>query len=209
MKHKVKNSEDINDIDSSCTNDESEDGKNDTSHNDQYSDVSFEIDNDEDIDAAEIEEEDWVEYIEKERHWSYGKDGKWEDKMLEDDSQEKWNGDWRWASQHHRMRDGWSELLNGTQNSAQNTGPTDQMVDQAKDGKTTSTNSSNKLRRRLKIWLKAATISIKIGSTQQKTLEDGLYSKKTTQRIQLRDQEEILITDQRGTSMEWNWATKK
>ena len=26
-KHKVKNSEDINDIDSSCTNDESEDGK--------------------------------------------------------------------------------------------------------------------------------------------------------------------------------------
>ena len=48
----------------------------------------------------------------------------------------------------------------------------------------------------------AATISIKIGSTQQKTTEDGLYSKKTTQRILLREQEEILITDQRGTSME-------
>ena len=51
----VKNSEDKK-IDSSCTNDESEDGKSDTSHNDQDSDVSFEIDNDEEIDAAEIEE---------------------------------------------------------------------------------------------------------------------------------------------------------
>ena len=58
--HKVKNSEDINDIDSSCTNDESEDRKSDTSHNDQDSDMSFEIDNDEEIDAAEIEEEEWV-----------------------------------------------------------------------------------------------------------------------------------------------------
>ena len=56
-KHKVKNIEDIDDIDSSCTNDESEDGKSDTSHNDQDSDVSFEIDNDIEIDAAEIEEE--------------------------------------------------------------------------------------------------------------------------------------------------------
>ena len=64
-KHKVKNSEDMNDIDSSCTNNESEDGKNDTSHNDQDSDVSFEIDNDEEIDAAEIEEEEWVEYIKR------------------------------------------------------------------------------------------------------------------------------------------------
>ena len=59
-KHKVKNNEDLNDIDSSCSNDESEDRKSDTSHNDQDSDVSFEIDNDEEIDAAEIEEEEWV-----------------------------------------------------------------------------------------------------------------------------------------------------
>ena len=57
-KHKVKTSEDINDIDSSCIGDESEDGKSDTSQNDQDSDVSFE-----EIDAAEIEEEDCVEYI--------------------------------------------------------------------------------------------------------------------------------------------------
>ena len=62
VKHKVENSEDINDIDSSCTNDESE---SDTSYNDQDSDVSFEIDNDEEIDAAEIEEEEWVEFIER------------------------------------------------------------------------------------------------------------------------------------------------
>ena len=62
-KHKVKNSEDINDIDSSCTNDESEDRKSDTSHKD--SDVSLEIDNDEEIDAAEIEEEKWIEYIKR------------------------------------------------------------------------------------------------------------------------------------------------
>ena len=39
VKHKVKNSEDINDIDSSCTNGESEDGQSSVSHNDQDSDV--------------------------------------------------------------------------------------------------------------------------------------------------------------------------
>ena len=66
VKHKVKTSEDLNNIDSSCTDDESEDGKSDTSHNDQDSDVSFETDNDEEVDAAEIQEEDWVEYIKKE-----------------------------------------------------------------------------------------------------------------------------------------------
>ena len=32
-------------------------------HNDQDSDVSFEIDNDEEIDTPVIEEEDWIEYI--------------------------------------------------------------------------------------------------------------------------------------------------
>ena len=52
----------MKDIDSSCTNDVSEDGKSDTSHNDQDSDVSFKIDDDEENDAAEIEEEEWVEY---------------------------------------------------------------------------------------------------------------------------------------------------
>ena len=41
------------------------DRKSDTSHNDQDSDVSFEIDKDEEIDAVEIEEEEWVEYIKR------------------------------------------------------------------------------------------------------------------------------------------------
>ena len=58
VKHKVKTSDD-----SSCTDDESEDGKSYVSHNDQDSNVSFETDNDEEIDAAEIEEEDRVDYI--------------------------------------------------------------------------------------------------------------------------------------------------
>ena len=65
VEHRVETSEDLNNIDSSCTDDESEDGKSDTSHNDQDSDVSFEIDNDEEIDAAEIEEEEWEEYIKR------------------------------------------------------------------------------------------------------------------------------------------------
>ena len=63
-KHKVKNSEDIHDIDSSCTGDESEDGQSSISHKDQDSDVSSESDTDEEIDTTKIEEEDWVDYIE-------------------------------------------------------------------------------------------------------------------------------------------------
>ena len=47
MKHKVETSKDLNIVDSSCTDDESEDGKSHVSHNDQDSDVSFESDNDE------------------------------------------------------------------------------------------------------------------------------------------------------------------
>ena len=117
---KVKNSEDINDIDSSCTNDESEDGKSDTSHNDQDSDVSFEIDNDEEIDAAEIEEEEWVEYIKRSTSEAL-ENGKWEDRMLEYDSKknEVEIGDENLP--HHRMWDGCLKLLNGIHNSAQNT----------------------------------------------------------------------------------------
>ena len=65
VKHKVKTSEDLNDIDSSCTDDESEDGKNVISPSDQDSAMSFESGNDEEIDAAEIEEEDWIEYIKR------------------------------------------------------------------------------------------------------------------------------------------------
>ena len=63
MRYKVKTSEDVENIDSSCTDDEREDGQSSVSHNDQDIDVSFESDNDGKIDAAEIEGEDWVDYI--------------------------------------------------------------------------------------------------------------------------------------------------
>ena len=65
VKHKLKTSGDLDNIASSCTDDESEDGKSSVSHNDQDSDVSFESENEEEIDAAEIEEEDWVDYIKR------------------------------------------------------------------------------------------------------------------------------------------------
>ena len=65
VKHKVKTSEEFDNVGSSCTDDESGDGQSSVSHNDQDSDVSFESDNDEEIDAAEIEEEEWIEYIKR------------------------------------------------------------------------------------------------------------------------------------------------
>ena len=52
VKHKVKTNEEFDNNDSSCTGDESEDGKGSVSHNDQDSDVSFESDNDEEIDVG-------------------------------------------------------------------------------------------------------------------------------------------------------------
>ena len=59
VKHNVKTSEEFDNVDSSSTDDESGDGQSSVSHNDQDSDVSFESDDDEEIDAAEIEEEEW------------------------------------------------------------------------------------------------------------------------------------------------------
>ena len=112
----------------------------------------------------------------KEAQRCHRKDGKCEDSMLE--RPKKWNGDWRWEQQRHRVRDGWWKLLNGTLNSIQDTRPVQRLEDQGKHGKMTSTNSSNLLRKRQKTLLKAAAKSTKHGSTQQKTAEDGLYSKK-------------------------------
>ena len=92
MKHNVKTSEDLNNIDSSCTDDESEDGKSYVSQNDQESDVSFESDNDEEIDAAEIEEEDWVEYIKRSTNEAMEK---MENEKIRcwNMTQKKWNAD--------------------------------------------------------------------------------------------------------------------
>ena len=77
----------------------------------------------------------------------------------------KWNGNWHWESQHHRVKDGWKRLLNGTQNWAQDKGPTERLEDREKDGKNTSTNSSNKNLKKLKTQSKAAIKPTKLGST--------------------------------------------
>ena len=81
MKQKVKTSEEFDNIDSSCTDDESGDGQSSLSHKDKESDVSFESDNDEAIDTTEIEEEDWVDYIKKEAPTKPEK--RWEMKRLD------------------------------------------------------------------------------------------------------------------------------
>ena len=178
MKHKVKTSEDLNDIDSSCTDDESEDGKSVISPNDQDSAMSFESGNDEEIDAAELEEEDWIEYIKRSTNEAM--------KKVENEKRRCWNmtqrknemeiGDENRFITEWEMVDKRCWMESRTQLKIQE--PTEQTEDQHKDGKMTSMNSSNNLRTRLKIWPKAATKSIKIGSTQQKTAEDGLYSRK-------------------------------
>ena len=45
--------------------DESEDGQSSNTHNDQDSDVSFENDTEEEVDAAEVEEEEWMDYMQR------------------------------------------------------------------------------------------------------------------------------------------------
>ena len=65
VKQKIKTNEENDTNDSSSTGEESEDGQSSNTHNDQDSDVSFENDTEEEIDTTEIEEEDWIDYIEK------------------------------------------------------------------------------------------------------------------------------------------------
>ena len=60
--HKIKTSEEKETNDTSSTGDESEDGQSSSTHKDQDSDVSFESDN---VDAAEVEEEERVDYIKR------------------------------------------------------------------------------------------------------------------------------------------------
>ena len=171
MKHEVNTSEDFDNIDSSCTNDESEDGKSDTSHNDQDSHVSLEIDKDEETDAAEIKEEEWVEYIERStievvekmenekiRCWKMTqRKMKWRLAMRIATSQKErllikaaeWNPElsskYRTNRSSGRPRKRWEDDIN-------------EFLKQIED----------------------ATKSTKLGSTQQKTAEDGFYSRKIT-----------------------------
>ena len=52
---------------------------------------------------------------------------------------------------------------------------TERLEDREKDGKLTSTNSSNKNLKKMKTQSKAAIKPTKLGSTKPKTAEDGLY----------------------------------
>ena len=91
MKQKAKTNEEKDTNDLSSTGDESEDGQSSNTHKDQESDVSFENDTEEEIDIAEIEEEDWIDYVETKHKRRHRKDGKCADSMLEQDSQKmKW-----------------------------------------------------------------------------------------------------------------------
>ena len=60
VKQKDKTNEEKDTNDMSSNGDESEDGQRSNTHKDQDSNVSFESDNDEEIDTTEIEEENWV-----------------------------------------------------------------------------------------------------------------------------------------------------
>ena len=67
-KQEIKTNEEIEETDVNdlrSTDDASGDGLSTTTHNDVDSEVSFEDDADEEIDAALIEKEDWIEYIKR------------------------------------------------------------------------------------------------------------------------------------------------
>ena len=110
--------------------------------------MSFESDNDEEVNVAEIEEEEWVEYNKRSTIEAIEK--------MDNEKIRCWKLTQRKIKWRLAMRIGTSLkgrwLIKAAEwNSAQNTGPTDLLADQEKDGKTTSTNSSNKWRTRLKI----------------------------------------------------------
>ena len=131
---------DTNDL---CSfDDENGDGLSTTTHNDVDSEVSFEDDADEEIDTTLIEEEDWIEYIKKEAQMKPRK--RWKaQKIDEQDSQKmKWKLSLRIATSPSdrwlRKAADWNPELS-----------TRYRINRAigrprKNGKMTSTNSSNK-----------------------------------------------------------------
>ena len=60
VKRKDETNEKKDTDDLGSTGDESEDGQSSNTHNDQDSEISFDNDTDEQIDATVIEEEDWI-----------------------------------------------------------------------------------------------------------------------------------------------------
>ena len=129
----------------------------------QDSDVSSEIDNDEEIDAEEIKEEDWVEYIKRSTN-----------EATEKMEYEKIRC---WKMTQRKMK--WRLAMRIA------TSPNERWLIKAAEWnpELSSKYRTNKsIGRPRKRWEdEAAAMSTKIGSTQQKTAEDGLYSRKTTQ----------------------------
>ena len=87
------------------TDDKSDDGQSTKSKDDVDSEVTFEEDSDEEMDTIEIEEEDWTEYIKRSTadaidKMEHAKIRCW------NRTHKKWNGNWHWESQHHRVKDG-------------------------------------------------------------------------------------------------------
>ena len=133
-KQNIGTNEEIEEIDINemcSTDDESGDGQSTTTHNDVDSEVSFEDDADDEIDTTLIEEEDWIEYIKRSTEEAMYK---MESAKIRcwNKTHKKWNGNWHWEPQHHRVKGGWKRLVNGTQNWAQFSRPTERLEDRRK-----------------------------------------------------------------------------
>ena len=155
------------DINEMCSiDDESGDGQSTKSKDDVDSEVTFDEDSDKEMDTIEIEEEDWIEYIKRSTADALDKMERAKIRCW-NRTHKKWSGNWHWESQHHRVKDGWKRLLNGTQIWVQDIGPTERLEDREKDGKTTSMISSNKYLKKgkMKNQSKAAITPPKLGST--------------------------------------------
>ena len=68
---------------------------------------------DEEMDTIEIEEEDWIEYIKRSIVDAMDKMERAKIRCW-NRTHKKWNGNWHWELQLHRVKDGWKRLLNGT-----------------------------------------------------------------------------------------------
>ena len=175
--------------------------------------MSFESGNDEEIDAAEIEEEDWIEYIKRSTNEAM--------KKIENEKVRCWNMTqrkikWRLAmrialspSERWLIKGAeWNPELSSKHRNQQSKRKTkkkweddiNEFLKQVEDVTENLTESSNQIN---KNWINTAK-------------DRGRWTllEEITQRIQkedmktIREREEILITYQRGTLMEWNWATK-
>ena len=133
--------------------------------NDQDSDISFKNDTDDEIDTTAIEEEEWMEYMKRGTHDAIDE---MEDAKIR-----------CWIKTHKRMN--WRLALRIASLPSerwivkvQYTRPTEQLVDEEEDGKTTSTNSSSTKRLRLRTLLKVTTNTTNHSSKQEKTVKDRL-----------------------------------